>query len=304
MKLSAKLSYLTAILFLVTGCNANPDNTAITANNMANNRENSSEAQVSSLKIAATPHQKNATQGQKLDQLASYLQQQLGIPVNIQLSPNYHTTINLISTKQIAMAYMGASSYVEAKAKNPNLEAILAPIDKVTGRPWYTSVIVANTSKGIKTINDLSGKKFSFVDQSSTSGYLMAKIHFQKLAINTNTYFSQTLYAGTHDQNVANLISGKIDAIATDKQTYLRQQQLGKLPVNQYRIIWESDPIPNPPIVIATDQLPPLFITQLKQALINAPAGLVEVTGSESIGYTLVSDEDYEPIRKMRQILK
>jgi phosphonate transport system substrate-binding protein len=249
------------------------------------------------------PHQSPEKQQEKLNALVQYLQNKLQIPVQIQISKNYDSAVDLLVDGQVKMAYLGAVTYIEAKERNSNLEAILAPIEKSTGRPWYSSVIISNTTAEIKSLDDLKNKRFGFVSKSSTSGYLIPTVHLQESGITPNMNFKKIEYAGSHNQNIALLKAGTVDAIAIDKQSYLRATQSKQLNPAQYQILWESDPIPNPPIVINT-QLPSEFIVTLKKVMVEAPEGLVDLTGSESAGYTLVSDEYYEPIRKLEKSLK
>ena len=73
-----------------------------------------------------------------------------------------------------------------------------------------------------------------------------------------------------------------VDAIANDKASVLRSQKSGKLAAANYKVIWESKPIPAPPIVINTKKFSPETINKLQQALIDAPVGVVDVSGTES----------------------
>ncbi|NJN75704.1 MAG: PhnD/SsuA/transferrin family substrate-binding protein [Synechococcaceae cyanobacterium RL_1_2] len=111
-------------------------------------------------------------------------------------------------------------------------------------------------------------------------------------------------YAGSHDQNVASLIAEEVDAIAIDEDTYKRNTDLGTFKPDQYTMLWKSEPIPNPPIVVSTKLLSEEAILTLKKVLIAAPEGLVSVTGTDSIGYTIVEDQDYSTIREIYQSLE
>lgn len=253
---------------------------------------------IEKLHIAVIPHQSFAEQDSKIQLLEDYLEDNLNLPVQMQITKDYQTSVDLLVEGKVNAAYLGAVTYIKARERNTQLEAILAPIEKSTGRPWYTSVIITKIESGIEEIADLSGKHFGFVNRSSTSGYLMPKAHFKSRGIEPEEVFTSIYYAGSHNKNLTALQSGIVDAIAIDKQTYLRKQESGEIARDKYQIIWESDPIPSQPIVVSR-QLSSQLIVALKKALITAPEGLVDLDGSESAGYTLVQDEDYEPIRQM-----
>ena len=295
-----------AIHLLSVACTSKlkSDHNELNSNSYNNELQEQLQDQVSleKLNIAVIPHLSSSEQAKKIQLLEDYLEKDLSLPVNIQLTQNYQKSVDLLVEGKVEMAYLGAVTYIQARERNPQLEAILAPIDKTTGRPWYTSVIVANTEKEIETSNDLINKRFSFVNQASTSGYLIPTMHLKEQGINPEQDFISVQYAGSHDKNLAALQSGIVDAIAIDKKTYLRQQKSGKIDTTKYQIIWESEPIPSTPLVISS-QLPPVLISAIKKALIKAPEGLVSLDGSESIGYTLVQDEDYELIRRMLKSL-
>ena len=303
----AYLALAGIVIPLNTACTAPSQNTATTridsTPSIPIEGTPQGEQDIAALNVAMIPSRSSEDQAQKRRRLADYLQKQLGLPVNIQITEDYETTIDLLVNGQIEMAFLGGFAYVKAKQRNPNLEPIVAPIEEGTGRPWYNSVMVTSTHNEIDSVEDLKGSRFSFVSESSTSGFLAPYAHFKEMGIEPEEDFVSIHYAGSHNKNIDALVAGKVDAISVNKPTYLEAQQSGKLPVDQYTAIWESDPIPNSPIVISS-QLPSQLKIELQKALINAPEGLVSVSGAISAGYTLVQDEDYDIIRRLQTILE
>ncbi len=255
------------------------------------------------LQVAVLPWQSPEKQEAKLQPLAEYLETILKRPVNFQITKNYAEAVDLIVKEEVDMAYLAALTYIKANERNPNIQPLVMPIDRVSGRPWYTSVIVANTAKNIETLQDLKGKRFAFVSPSSTSGFLIPMNSLQNADINPTRDFSKIRYSGSHDKATQDLADGVVDAVTNDKASFLRSQRSGKLDAN-YKIIWESNPIPAPPIVINTKKFAPEVIKQLQEALIDAPIGVVDVSGTESAGYTLGKDADFEEIRQIYTRLK
>jgi phosphonate transport system substrate-binding protein len=292
---------LLSIALLSSACTVFRENNAWDGNNLRVQKD-TRQPQLERLNVAVIPHRASEDAEEKIARLADYLQATLGLPVNIQLTEDYDTSIDLLVAGKVEMAYLGPFSYVKAKQRNPNLEPIVAHIEKNTGRPWYTSTIIVNIDSGIERIEDLKWKRFGFVSQSSTSGYLFPSAQLKQSGLNPEQDFIEIKYSGSHNNNAAALAAGEVDAIAIDKSTYLLAKESGTLPESQYRMIWESTPIPNSPIVISS-QLPESFKLELKKALINAPTGLVAIGGSNADGYTLVRDKDYEPIRQVQTLL-
>lgn len=256
------------------------------------------------LNVAVIPWQNSEEQEKKLQPLADYLGQTMNRPVNFQIAKDYATAVDLLVEEKVEMAYLAALTYIKAHNRNASIKPLVLPIDETTGRPWYTSVIVADVSKGIQSLKDLKGKRFAFVSPSSTSGFLMPLNALQAEGIDPMRNFSHIRYAGSHDKAETKLANREVDAIADDKASFTRAQAAGKLPAANYKIIWESDPIPTGPIVVNISKFTPEEITQLQQALIDAPVGVVDVSGSKSAGYTLAKDADFEPVRQIYNRLK
>lgn len=261
-----------------------------------------SEKTLTELNMAIIPSVSSEKQKEDIHQLEEYLTKTLSLPVKITLTKDYETSIDLLVEEKVEIAYLGPFAYVKAKERNPNLEPLVAHIEKSTARPWYTSAIIVNTAASINNLADLKGKRFGFVSPSSASGFLVPSAHLKEMKIEPERDFAAVEYAGGHDKNLEALIEGKVDAIAVEKLTYVEFFQAGKLPEDKYKLIWESDPIPNSPIVISS-KLSPQLKSQLQIAFINAPEGLANVGGFQASGYTAVRDEDYDPIRKIQKSL-
>ena len=289
---------------IVVSCTASKsDNTSSVNPSSSPQSSISPQAKGSTLEVAVIPWQSPAEQEKKLQPLAEYLQAILKRPVHFQITKDYAAAVDLLAEEKVDMAYLAALTYIKAHDRNNKLQPLVLPIDEITGRPWYSSVIVADASKGIKTLEDLKGKRFAFVSPSSTSGFLMPLNIFQAKGIDPTRDFSRIIYPGSHDKAEAALAKGEIDAIADDKASFTRAQAAGTVPSN-YKVIWESDPIPTGPIVINTSKFTPEDVTKLQQALINAPMGVVDVSGTKSAGYTLAKDADFEATRQIYTRLK
>ncbi len=301
------LGLILVILFTNTACAPKFQNSNINSTtpdgNFTPESPGGKQQRLEQLNITMIPSQDSEEQAQKRQKMADYLESLLGIPVEFKMSKDYEKAVDLLVTEQVEMAFLGPFTYVKARQQNPKIEPIVAPIEKGTDQPWYKSVMVVKTQSGIQTVEDLKGRHFSFVNQSSTSGYLVPSVYLKQVGIDPEQDFVTVQYAGSHNKNVEALVEGKVEAITINQPTYLNAVEAGILPVDQYQLIWESDPIPNAPIVISS-QLPPQFKTDLQKALIDAPKDLVAVSGAKSDGYTLVEDEDYDPIRTLQQLIE
>ncbi|MTJ11695.1 phosphate/phosphite/phosphonate ABC transporter substrate-binding protein [Anabaena sp. UHCC 0187] len=254
-----------------------------------------------SLKIGILPLQNFQNQQRMIKQFDSYLEKFLGRTVDIQLAKNYDEAVNWLVEEKVDIAYLGPLTYLEALDRGAKIEPLVASIDKNTGQPWYRACIIIKSDSSIHSLSDLKGRRVAFIDKLSTAGYLMPLAAFKKLNIDPNQDFKKFIYTGSHTKSMEALENGIVDAIATHIPFYTKQKRMGKFPQNS-RILWESDPMPQFPVVVLK-KLPPELIKQLKQAFINTPDGIEDINGTESAGYTLVSASDYESIQQIRKDL-
>jgi len=286
-------------LLVITGC------TTQTASN--NPPQPTSSSQASNEKAPETLTIAVITQSNDKDKqeqeriLAEYLTKALKRPVSIQGTTDYNNAVQLLVEEKVQVAGLGPLSYIEAKQRNPQVEPIVAPINKITGRPWYKSAIVVNSASGIKTIDDLKGKRFGFVSKLSTSGYMFPVVHLLEMGLNLDQDFASVEFFKSHDNNLTALIDGKVDAVAIELNVYKKFKDAGKID-DSYQVIWESTPIPESPMVIS-QKLPPQLIEELKEAFTKAPSGMLTAMGVPANGYTLVQDSDYDRVRQVRKQL-
>lgn len=235
--------------------------------------------------------------------IKKYLSEELGVPVEIQVTSDYSAAIEAMRAKHIDMAWFGPFSYVIA-ANVANAEAIVNGVKEDTGSSSYKSVIVVSADSGITSLEDLKGKSFAFVDPASTSGNLIPRKMLIENGINPDKDFSTSFYAGTHNSVLYAIANGKVDAGATGDNVYDRMVKEGEINPDENMIIYESDPIPGSPIVVRGD-LSAEFKKKIQDVLVAMDKQTIhKVDGWGGIAsYQAVSDSDYDVIRETAKIL-
>ena len=251
------------------------------------------------LRIGMLPTQRFEEQQRMIKPLEEYLEKSLETEINFLVASDYKQVVKWLVDGKIDMAYVAGVSYLEALEGGAEIEPLVAPINKYTGRPWYRAAIVVRVNSNIKTLHQLKGKRFAFVNKSSTSGYLMPFSALNKGGINPEQEFKKVIYSGTHAQTLEALKNDDVDAAATNIPYYLKQQKMGQLRPEEFRVIWESPPIP-PSLIVVSKKLPADSIKKLKVSLLNTPEGIEDIFGRQSAGYTTIIDADYTSIRQLR----
>jgi phosphonate transport system substrate-binding protein len=180
------------------------------------------------------------------------LSQALGMPVKPFVATDYNGVIEALRSKRLDVAYLGPFSYVLGTTV-ADIEAFAVAETKKAGRSFYHSYVIAHKDSGIKTVADLKGKNFAFVDPSSTSGHLFPKAGLIKAGFNPDKDFGRVLFSGSHDANAISVQNKKIDAAAIADRILDAAVTRGLAKREDIVVVWKSDPIPESPTVWRRD---------------------------------------------------
>ncbi|TDF94745.1 phosphate/phosphite/phosphonate ABC transporter substrate-binding protein [Paenibacillus piri] len=189
--------------------------------------------------IAWYPNESGADLKNARDELGKVIETATGKKVEHKTTTDYTIAIEAIASGNADVAFMGPQGYVEANAKNKKVQPLVVSsgesgtLDDAVYFSWL------NVRKGEEdpyksgsdyVMDNIAGKKFSFVSNSSTSGfkvpsagivsYFSKKDKFKNLTPDDllqggkDKFFSEVLYGGSHQGSAVNLLTGKADVAA------------------------------------------------------------------------------------------
>lgn len=244
-----------------------------------------------------------------------YVERKLGVKLKLYLASDYAGVIQALTSGQLQVASLGASSYAAAWIDSKGGVEPIATNQELDGELGYYSVLFVKSGSPYKSLQDLKGKTVAFADPNSTSGYLVPLVSLKKEGINPSTYFGRAPFSGGHEQNVLGVLKGNYDAAFTwtskgDRSGNFRMMvDKGMLDRKAVRVIWKSPLIPNPPMVIRKD-LPEQMkkdVTKLFLDLNKNPKDkpvMEAVARGKTKGFVKVGADMYDPIVKARIALK
>lgn len=224
----------------------------------------------------------------------------LGMPVKPFVAADYNGVIEALRSKRLDVAYLGPFSYVLGATIAP-IEAFAVAETKKAGRTFYHSQIIAHKDSGIKTVADLKGKNFAFVDPSSTSGHLFPKAGLMKAGFDSEKDFGRVIFSGSHDSSAIAVQNKKIDAAAIADRILDAAISKGLARREDLVEVWKSDPIPESPTVWRTD-LP----ADLKKRVQAAFLQVKDIPWSDQgllNGFHPTNDAAYNVIRDTAKLL-
>ncbi|MGM0903615.1 MAG: phosphate/phosphite/phosphonate ABC transporter substrate-binding protein [Bacillota bacterium] len=190
------------------------------------------------LTIAWLPNESGADLTEARDEIGKIIEEETGKKVEHQTTTDYIVAIEAVANGNADMAFLGAQGYIEAHNKNEKVLPLVVPsgASGTLEDAVYYSWLAVNKADADSykngdefVIDPIQGKKFSFVSNSSTSGFKVPSTgiveYFNQegdmnltaedlLEGGKDQFFNEVLYGGSHQGSTVNLLSGKADVAA------------------------------------------------------------------------------------------
>lgn len=266
------------------------------------------------LTLAVIPAENASTTADRYQPLTDYLTKQLGVPVKLAVATDYAAVIEAQRAGNAQIAFYGPASYARAVLTGVGTEPVVVSRHS-NGLTGYYSVIYTLASSPYKSIDDLKGKKLALVDPNSTSGNNAPRFFLHRDGKDVDTFFAESVYAGSHDNAVLALAQGTVDAAANswnseDDSNLTRMITKGVLkdangkPMTKedFRIVFKSDFLPEGPYSILSS-LPDDLKKQITTAFVDMPKNDKKafdvLSDGKDIEFAPTSAKEYEPIVDM-----
>lgn len=240
--------------------------------------------------------------------LLAALKEKTGKPVEFFMPTSYASVIEGMVNGWVQIGVHGPNSYVLAKEKDPKLE-VFATYTKTKGHfqeegPGYRAVLLVKADSKFDSIESLKGSVVGLADPASTSGNLLPRMVFgDKIGTGPELekYFSKVVYTGGHDQSALAVKEGRVDDafVATHRLDNVIDRGLAA--PEDYRVLWQSDIIPQDPMVYRGDLCEPIkaAIRDAFLTLNENPDAKPFFEGIKSTKFVPMKDSDYDIIRKL-----
>jgi phosphonate transport system substrate-binding protein len=238
------------------------------------------------------------------ERIADYLARRLEAPVELLAGVPWEERHRRLDAGGIDVAFICGLPYSE-KHDRPDrpIELLCAPVmaaPRYGGRPVYFTDVIVRQDHPARVFEDLRGRGWAYNDAASHSGYNVVRHHLLALG-ETAGYFGRVVASGSHQNSIAMLLAGEIDASGIDStvlETELaRRPELGAA----LRTIDVIGPSPIPPVVVARG-LEPALRARVRALFLEMGAdveGRAILAEGRTAGFVPVRDADYDPIRQM-----
>ncbi len=251
------------------------------------------------LKVTIIPHRSNLGNEQAYNAFFSELTNQTGSSFEWLGSKTYDDVINKLKTGEADIGYVGPFAYVVAQ-DSFGVKILCRTISE-GNEEFYRSIIVTRKDSGIRRLEDLKGKSFSFTDPKSTSGYLFPLAKLIASGVSQED-FAEVKFVKRHVNSLLAVYKGHVDAGATSITA------LDKIDLNmdELLVLWQSEPIYRG-LWIARKDLPDGQFTKIQRAMLQISSS----KKSEEIfnelttkGFIMGKDSDYDNVREVIKWLR
>lgn len=244
--------------------------------------------------IGLIPEQNIFRQRERYQILKKYLSARLGITVNFTSLSRYGNIIERFQAEKMDGAFFGSFTGALAIQKL-EVEPLARPVN-LDGTSTYHGYIFVRKNSGIRTAEDMKGKRFAFVERATTAGYLFPLAYFKEHGITDyRSYFRETYFAGSHDAAIMAVLNSEAD-VGSAKNTIYDQLARENLRIEQELVILAaSKTVPQNGLAVRKDLDPELKIA-LKQLLLGMdkdPEGAEALRQFGARGFVETTNKDY-----------
>jgi phosphonate transport system substrate-binding protein len=231
--------------------------------------------------FAVVPAENASGVNERYTPFVNYLSKELGIKVNLRIANDYAAVIEGQRAGNIQVAYYGPASFARARLTGVKTDAFAIDVN-ADGSKGYYSVFYVLAKSPYQKLDDLKGKNLGLVDPNSTSGNNMPRFKMNQMGVDPETFFSQVVFTGSHENAVLALAQGTVDVAANwwnadddSNLTRMLNKNMVKskdgtpMKKEDFRIVVKSDLIINSPYAYLSD-LPEDMKAAIKQAFLVA----------------------------------
>ncbi|MCL6569885.1 MAG: PhnD/SsuA/transferrin family substrate-binding protein, partial [Meiothermus silvanus] len=170
----------------------------------------------------------------------------------------------------------------------------------------YHSDVIVRADSPYRTLADLRGAVFAFVDPMSFSGDLAVRALLAEQGYDPKSFFRRVIYTSSHDNSITAVLSGLVDGAAVDSHTLAGFLERHPAERAEIRVVARSFSAGNPPFV-AGPVLDSGLRRQLQEAFLQMdrdPEGRAALQAMGVERFAPPSERLYDPVRRAEELVR
>jgi phosphonate transport system substrate-binding protein len=250
--------------------------------------------------IGIVPEMNIFKQKQRFKLLGEHLSKKTGVSVEFTILSRYGNIVDRFTAEKLDGAFFG--SFTGALAiKKLGVVPLVRPVN-LDGTSTYQGYLFVRKDSGIKGVKEMKNKKMAFVDKATTAGYLFPLAYLKENGVtDTNHFFSETFFTGSHDAAISAVLTRKADVGAAKHSVYDRERKHDPRVDNELNILAKSSSVPSNGFCVRSG-LPAPLTNKLKSVLLGLhsdPDGKVILQQFGALKFIETTARDYQPVFDM-----
>ncbi len=247
-------------------------------------------------RVGLIPEQNIFKQIERYEPLARYLSKKIDLTIRLTVLPQYGNIIDSFTSTGMDGAFFGSFTYALAHSRI-GAEVLARPVD-LKGSSMYHGLIFVRKDSRIRSVDQMKGKRFAFVDKGTTAGYLLPLTYFKKHGKDYRTFLKESYFAGTHEDAILDVLDKKAE-IGAAKNTVYERLAASDDRVNKELVILERSPeVPENGLAVRKG-LDGSLKKKLREALLTMhedPEGTAILAAFGVRKFIETNDADYRPV--------
>lgn len=262
------------------------------------------------LVFAVVPAENASSVTDRYGPMMAYLEKQIGTKVTLRIAADYAAVIEGQRAGQIHIGQYGPAAFARALMTGAQIEAFAQDVN-ADGTKGYYSVLWVKKDNPATKIEDLKGKNLCLVDPNSTSGNNVPRYAMNKLGIVPEQFFSNVVYAGSHENAIIGVQQGTCDAAFNwyndeNESLLMRMDRKGMAKFSDFKMVFKSDIIVNSPMAYLAN-LPEELKAKIRDAVYNIekndPAAFQKATDGKAKPWEPVDNKAYDTIIELNKFV-
>lgn len=226
------------------------------------------------IRFALIPKKNMVEQLRYYQPLLRLLEKNLNRKVEVLQPTSYGTVIEGLLSNSVDIAELGAGSYALTKKRDASAIEAFATYSHTKGHfteegKYYRSILIVKSDSPYKSFDALRGATLNLTDPASTSGAIVPQKMFSAtVGMPLNIFFERILYSGSHEAAIKLVHKGFSDAAFVASMRLDEEIKAHKFRNNDFKVLWQSNPIPNEPTVYRSNLCEPLK-SKIRQVFFN-----------------------------------
>ena len=226
---------------------------------------------------------------------AEYLSRKTGRKVELVVPRNFDHLVELARSGQLDLLFVNPYVYILLK-KEIGIEAVAAQV--AYGNTFAPSHLIVRKDSGIKTLDDLRGKKIAFVSHLASSGYVVPRAYLMSQGIDVDREM-KVVFTKNLPGTLLSVLNREVDVAGMCGVNYANLSR--RINTEWVEILRTTEVSPRLPLVVRKG-MDRALVAKIKTAAIGLktdPEAGPTLKALDFDGFDPITDAEYDGIRKL-----